>query len=586
MANTNELLTTLLIDLVAGVPDSPRRVLFKGVSNRYDEFRERAAVEHPGWDVRVTQEGMDVVGARNDPAIPVLVVFYRDEVRERESLNAFRLFNEDEIAKELVARLAPETLLPGLPKPYIGDERERLSSLLAMVYPSVERLAEFLLAGKDGLGRSLPLLGLFRDPALHLAMPIRQWNAQLRENQQAAVLRWRDFLRRGVHTKPGRQTLGDERVSLLRQVEVDPAKRQEVLSRVTLKEALSVLNPPTRLVERIMAAGYTRERAEDLVRAVKSGEAGYAGELKLGQLTDGLPALPPKVRGELEKLPPVDDEESGPIEPETDLRRVGFCLEGILRLARQEHVSLPRRLEIRRTDVEGDYGAVLEIGEDGCLRVDVKDESARFMSVPGESGTGELQYEVQVPDGAAFRFTLGVLPRWLEQYAEDWLDDAYWGMVQAINPDHAGRWRALRERVMALRDIVDPDWRQEPSEDEERDSTDREPNNPIYAIFDLLYFAHRELFDAFLDEWLAVATLPWRDTKLAQKPREWRKAVAGLLRLGTAQRSDGKTVVFPFYPLRLAWYREVFRHISSAGWPRRPRSGNRWSLNRVCWRTN
>jgi hypothetical protein len=133
--------------------------------------------------------------------------------------------------------------------------------------------------------------------------------------------------------------------------------------------------------------------------------------------------------------------------------------------------------------------------------------------------------------------------------------------VQAINPDHAGRWRVLRERVMALRDIVDPDWRQEPSEDEERDNTDREPNNPIYAIFDLLYFAHRDLFDAFLDEWLAVATLPWRDTKLAQKPREWRKAVAGLLRLGTAQRSDGKTVVFPFYPLRLAWYREVFRHI-------------------------
>jgi len=564
MTTMNDLLITLLFDLVERIPDSPRRVLFKGVSNLYEGFKQRAAAEHLAWDVRVTQEGTDVVSARNDPNIAVLVVFYRAEVRERESLNAFRLFNENEISKELVTRLAPDRLLPGLPEPYNDDERGRLVSLLDMVYPSVERLAEFLLAGKGAVGTSLPLLGLFRDPNLRLGMPIRQWNAQLRENQQAAVLRWRDFLRKGIETKSGRQTLGDDRVALLRQVETDPSKREEVLTKVTLNKALSTLNPPIRLVERIMTAGYTREQAERLVHAVKSGEAGYADDLNLGRLMAGLPLLPDKVLHELEKLAPIRGDEEPSLEPEADLRRVGFCLEGLLRLARQEQLPFPRRLEIRRADIEGDYRAVLEIGSDGCLQVTMDNESARFLSVPGTSATGELQYEVWLPGDARFRFTIGMMPRWLELYAEDWLDEGYWEMAQAINPEHVHNWRTLHERVMALRDVVDPDWRQEPSEGEERDETDREPNNPVYTIFDLLYFAHRELFDAFLDEWLTVATLPWRDSKLAQKPQEWRKAVAGLLRLGTARPSDGKTVVFPFYPLRLAWYREVFRQIE--GW--------------------
>ena len=56
--------------------------------------------------------------------------------------------------------------------------------------------------------------------------------------------------------------------------------------------------------------------------------------------------------------------------------------------------------------------------------------------------------------------------------------------------------------------------------------------------------------------------------RLALKPGDWYESVAGLLRLGTAKRVNGKRVIFPFYPLRLAWYREVFRQIE-AGWLRR-----------------
>ena len=212
MATANDLLIGLLVDLVDRVPDSPKRILFKGVSNLYDGFKQRAKVEHPNWDVRVTeerkdrvnQELADVVGARNDPTIAVLVVFYQAEVQERESLNAFRLFSEDEIAKELVARLSRDTLLPGLPEPYDDDERDRLTFLLKLTYPSAGRLAEFLLKGKKAAGASLPLLGLFQDPDLYLVstgerdMPIRQWKARLRENQQAAVLRWRASLQRSL----------------------------------------------------------------------------------------------------------------------------------------------------------------------------------------------------------------------------------------------------------------------------------------------------------------------------------------------------------------------------------------------------
>ena len=563
MNTTNELLITLLLDLVERVPDLPKRVLFKGVSNLYEGFKARA---QPGWKVCVTQEGVDVVGARNDPTINVLVVFYRAEVRERESLNAFRLYNEDEIAKELVGRLVLDTSVSGLRETYDEDERRRLALLLDMVYPSVERLAEFLLAGKAQLGESLPPLGLFCDPDLRLDMPIRQWSARLRENQQVAVLRWRDFLRRGIHTKPGRQILRDERVSLLRKAEVDPAKRQDALAGVTLNEALSVLNPPNRLVQSMMAEGFTRGQSEKLVADLKSTQVEHVEDRDriLRQLLQGLPTLSDAVQQKLKELVTVQEEggDGGePVQP-SDLRRVGFCLEGLLRLAGEKDIVFPNHLRIRRTGRNGEHEVVVQI-KDGRLQIAWSDDdAARFLSVPGASGVSELEYEVCLPDDRKYRFTLGVLPHWLEKYAEDWLDEAYWQQAQTLNPAYADRWRALQNRVQALIRIVDPDWHQEQTEEEKREPTDREPNNPIYAIFDLLYFAHRKEFDAFLDEWLVVAMLPWQDTEFSDTPA-WNEVVTGLLQLGTAKRSDGKTVIFPFYPLRLAWYREVFRQIES-----------------------
>lgn len=567
MTDVNALLITLLLELVEKTPDTPRRILFKGVSDLYDDFCRRVTTERPEWTVHVTQTGADVVGARNDPAIAVLVVFYQDEVRERESLNAFRTFTEDEIAKQLIARLSPANLLPGLPEPYSDEERERLAVLLDLAYPSVRRLAEFLLAGKSAVGDSLPRLGLFRDPNLRLGLSQRQWGAQLRDNHQAAVLRWRDFLDKGANTKAGRAIIGDTRVQLLRAVEIDPARRTDVLAQVTLNEALSVLNPPTRLVERIMAVNYSRDQAEEIVRAAKAGAAGFSGHFDLSKLTAGLLPLTEALQHELARLAPQDkDDDDPPPDPEADLRRVGFCLEGLLRLARQEQIAFPRQLELRRTDNDSNTCATITVGDDNRLSIALTSEAARVLSMPGASGTGELQYAIHLPSDKDFRFTLGMLPRWLESFAEDWLKKEYWDQAEQLNPDYVSQWRALRDRVAALRDVVDPDWKRELTDEPESaakpgELENREPNNPIYAIFDLLYFAHRDLFDGFLDAWLTVATLPWRDTRLAQKQGEWRAAVDGLLRLGTAQFSDGQTVIFPFHPLRLAWYREVFRQI-------------------------
>lgn len=570
MADVNSLLVTLLLELVEKTPDTPKRVLFKGVSDLYEDFRQRAAVEFPDWTVRVTQAGADVVGERNDPSIVILVVFYRDEVRERESLNAFRLFTEDEIAKELITRLAPEKLLSDLPESYSREERDRLDFLLELVYPSLRSLAEFLLAGKAAVGLSLPRLGLFRDPNLRLGLPLRQWGAQLQDNHQAAVLRWRDFLDKGANTKAGRAIIGDTRVQLLREVEIDPVRRTDVLTQVTLNEALSVLNPPSRLVERIMAIDdYSRDKAEEIVRATRTGEAGFAGHFDLSKLTAGLPLLPEALQNELARLAPQDkDDDEPPHDPETDLRRVGFCLEGLLRLARQQQIIFPRQLKLCRADNDSETCAILEIGDDNRLHIDLTAEAARVLSMPGASGMGELQYAILLPPDKEFRFTLGMLPRWLESFAEDWLKKEYWDQAEQLNPDYASQWRALRDRVAMLQDVVDPDWKRELTDEPEsaakpEEHKDREPNNPIYAIFDLLYFAHRDLFDGFLDAWLTVATLPWRDTRLVQKQGEWHAAVDGLLRLGTAQFSDGQTVIFPFHPLRLAWYREVFRQIET-----------------------
>ena len=99
MLSTDDVLLSVLAQLVEGVGERPRRVLFRGVPELTDKFRNHVAARSPAWDVRVTRAREDVVGARNDPGLDTLVVFYRDEVRERESLNAFRQFDEDAIAR-------------------------------------------------------------------------------------------------------------------------------------------------------------------------------------------------------------------------------------------------------------------------------------------------------------------------------------------------------------------------------------------------------------------------------------------------------------------------------------------------------
>lgn len=562
MINADMLLTGLLLRLVEQIPDYPRRVLFRGVSHLFGAFVEKAAAEQPDWDVRITRPDTDVVGARNDPNIPVLVVFYQAEVRERESLNAFRLFNDDEIAKELVARLGSADL-PGLTELYSVEEKARLNTLLSLVYPSVERLAEFLLQGKAQIGGSLPLLGLFADPELNFELPARQWQARLLENQEAAVLRWRDFLNKGTSTKAGRDLLGASRLPAVRAAETDPAAKEQVLKAVTLTDALSVLNPPSRLVMQILSAGFTRKQAEELVSAVKAGQAGTGGALDLAPLLADLPALPAWLVPELKKLAPAGVDDGS--EPEPEICRVNFALEGLLRLAAQRIVDLPAQLDLRRADVPA-ARVTVTIDPMGHLSVSMSPESCRLLSSADAARTGELQYEVLKPGAqqALYRFTLSVMPEWLDDFSEDWLEEpGFWDRAAGLNAQNAPVWRSLQARLAALREVVDPDWRRENADADATGDSTREPNNAIYGIFDLLYLANRELFDAFLDEWLAAATLPWRDSTMALKPGEWYNAINSLLRVGTSRQVDGKRVVFPFYPLRLAWYREVFRQVEA-----------------------
>ena len=176
-------------------------------------------------------------------------------------------------------------------------------------------------------------------------------------------------------------------------------------------------------------------------------------------------------------------------------------------------------------------------------------------------------YDPAAPDKALWHFSLDNLTRRLEPYAEIWPGDEFWRSASALDAKTGTVWHRLEQSVRSLREVVDPDWRRDGAEvdeaegEEEKDN--REPNNPIYVIFDIVYLANRSLFEAFLDAWLEAATLPWRCTVTA-KPDDWQKAVDGLLRLGLAQRSDGSYAVLPFHPVRLVWYREVFRKIE--GW--------------------
>src|SRR5690606_172742 len=132
--NTKELLVDVLVGLVQSVTEEPKRVLFRGVADLYEPFLERAQADNLEWVVLKTAPGVDVVGARNNRGIQVLVVFYREEVGERESLNAFRVFNEADVASALVARAADG----GLGVTFSPGARDRVQSILRLVYPSAE----------------------------------------------------------------------------------------------------------------------------------------------------------------------------------------------------------------------------------------------------------------------------------------------------------------------------------------------------------------------------------------------------------------------------------------------------------------
>lgn len=554
MIDSPTLLLNILFELVHTVPDEPKRVLFRGVSDLYGAFATRAAIEYPDWVVQVTAHGEDVVGARNDASIKTLVVFYRDEVRARESLNAFRLFNENAIAAFLVQYVTRPSSLLGS---YNQDDVAKLSFLLDMVYPSVPQLAEFLLADKEGVGYSLPLLGLFHDSDLTYAQGLRSWQALLRENRDTAVLRWRDFLEKSQRTQYGRKMLGSERLDLLHEAETNPAVKADVLSAVSRRDAVSILNPPKAAVLRIMQElSFSREQAESLLQSVRDGAD--------PQHIAGLPPLPVELARLLDRHRPKEEDEDGEEEVfEATNTRVSFCLEAVLRLAGQS-APLPRRLGLTREDIQDSPTAYLILKDEDQLTVEMSSDTARALCVPREQA-GDLRFRLfdpDKPDGGLFYFSLINYAGWLEPYVELWPQEAnkaFWDEAAALWPEHAQKWRDLEASVLKLRDVVDPDWRREPEPGEESDVDSREPNNPIYMIFDLVYLAHRTLFEEYFDNWLTVAALPWHSNQ--NSPKSW-QFMEWVLKLGLAQ-NNGSLAVLPYYTLRLAWYRTVFQQIET-----------------------
>ena len=554
MKDSQTLLLNILFELVHTVPDEPKRILFRGVSDLYAAFSARAGAEYPDWVVQVTAHGEDVVGARNDASIKTLVVFYRDEVRARESLNAFRQFNENAIAASLIQYVTHTSSPLGA---YSQEDAAKLNFLLDLVYPSVPQLAEFLLADKERVGYSLPLLGLFHDPDLTYRQHGRSWQAMLRENRDTAVIRWRDFLEKSQRTQYARKMLGSERLDLLREAETNPACKTEVLAAVSRRDAVSILNPPKAVVLRLMQElSFSRDQAESLLQSIKDG----ADPKHIA----GLPPLPPELVRLLDRYRPKEEEED--IEEdvaEVTNTRVNFCLEAVLRLAGQS-APLPRRLGITREDIQDSPAAYLTLDAGDRLRVEMLPDTARALCVPKEHA-GDLRFRLFDPDkpeGGLFYFSLTNYAGWLEPYVELWpqeADKAFWDEAAALWPEHAQKWRNLEASVLKLRDIVDPDWRRELEPQEETDDDNREPNNPIYLIFDLVYLANRDLFEEYFENWLTVAALPWHGNQ--NSPQVW-QFMAWVLNLGLAQ-NNGSLAVLPYHTLRLAWYRTVFQQIET-----------------------
>lgn len=545
-----DILIDVLIELIESVTDEPKRVLFKGVSDLYEPFCIRLQETSSPWQVRITKEGENVVTDRNDTSIPVLIVFYQDSVRERESLNAFRQFTEDTIAEVLVRHLINQNMLQ-------QQVYERIHMITSLVYPSIHRLAEFLLCSPEQIGTSLPLLGLFHDPELSNDLTDRQWNARIQDNYNLAVIRWRDFLTKARRNQHAYRALG-ERIALLHKADTDPSAKESVLQQIRLDEALRAINPPTRLIGDLMKVGMQREEAEELVRGVKK------GNINPDSLPPSVPSLPQDVLNRLKSVKPKpklgdehDDENDNISE-----YRVNSCMEGVLLLAK-EIDKFPSHFCIARTDTDEQECAEFVYDHNThTWQVTLTPRAARVLSVPSE-GASDVRYRIFTPqdsDHTLFYFSLLNVTSRLEPFAEIWLNDDFWNAAtEYLKPEHQAEWHSLQQAVSQLRDIVDPDWKHEQDEDEDESEADREPNDPIYQIFDLLYLANRDVFEQFFDAWLCVATQPWRADVVAHFV-QWREAVAGLLDLGLAESSDGASIaVLPYAPLRLAWHRAVLQ---------------------------
>jgi len=546
--NTKELLVDVLVGLVQSVTEEPKRVLFRGVADLYEPFLERAQADNPEWVVLKTAPGVDVVGARNNRGIQVLVVFYREEVGERESLNAFRVFNEADVASALVARAADG----GLGVTFSPGARDRVQSILRLVYPSAEDLANFLLRGESQMGDALPFVGLFRDPDLPVTLALPRWQARVQENYEAAVLRWREFLEKGVRSQASQRLLGN-RVALLRQAAEEPSARAPVLTQVSLAEALRVLNPPNRVVGRLLQLPeWTHDRAEAFYADVR------AGRVDPYEPPAGTPPLPRDVVDLLDRIRPKTDDDENTVESgEAAAPRLRFCLQALLTLAAQDD-SLPQRLRLTRPESEDqEFADLVRDPDTGRWSVAFSDEGARRLSTLA-SGASELAFALYRPgesERAVLRFSLDYLAGRLTSHEECWPDEEAWNRAEGIDPAHAPAWRALRQATARLQEIVDPEWRT--AQDE------RESNNAIYQVFDLLYLAHRDAFEEFLQAWVTVARVPWRNLRPDHR-LAWRHSVQEvLLRLGLA-KGDGSLAVLPYHPLRLAWHRTIFSQIE--GW--------------------
>ena len=63
-------------------------------------------------------------------------------------------------------------------------------------------------------------------------------------------------------------------------------------------------------------------------------------------------------------------------------------------------------------------------------------DAARMLSSADAARTGGLQYEILIPDviTASYRFSLAIMPEWLDEFSEDWLEEPGSGIGLPAQP--------------------------------------------------------------------------------------------------------------------------------------------------------